>query len=66
MAKPVLLGRTDIQEGQIFFNGGSTSWSAEIISFHESGEDRSSAPISPLASRRDYDIEIGFHGTRTS
>src|SRR5882672_2498055 len=63
MAKPVLLGRTDIQEGQIFFNGAKYELERGDISFTNPVK---IDPVLDLAASirvRDYDIEIGFHGT---
>jgi len=63
MAKPVLLGRTNIQEGQIFFNGAKYQLERGDISFTNPVK---IDPVLDLAASirvRDYDIEIGFHGT---
>jgi translocation and assembly module TamB len=63
MAKPVLLGRTNIQEGQIFFNGAKYDLERGDISFTNPVK---IDPVLDLAASirvRDYDIEIGFHGT---
>jgi translocation and assembly module TamB len=63
MAKPVLLGRTNIQEGQIFFNGAKYELERGDISFTNPVK---IDPVLDLAASirvRDYDIEIGFHGT---
>jgi translocation and assembly module TamB len=63
MAKPVLLGRTTIQEGEIFFNGAKYNLERGDISFTNPVK---IDPVLDLAASirvSDYDIEIGFHGT---
>ena len=63
VAKPVLLGRANIQEGQIFFNGAKYQLERGDISFTNPVK---IDPVLDLAASirvRDYDIEIGFHGT---
>jgi translocation and assembly module TamB len=62
MAKPVLLGRANIQEGQIFFNGAKYQLERGDISFTNPAK---IDPVLDLAASirvRDYDIGIGFHG----
>src|SRR5882724_822374 len=63
MAKPVLLGRTDIQEGQIFFNGGKYELERGDISFTNPVKIDPVVDLAASIRVRDYDIEIGFHGT---
>jgi len=63
MAKPVLLGRANIQEGEIFFNGAKYELERGDISFTNPVK---IDPVLDLAASirvRDYDIELGFHGT---
>ena len=63
MAKPVLLGRANIQEGEIYFNGAKYQLERGDISFTNPVK---IDPVLDLAASirvRDYDIELGFHGT---
>jgi translocation and assembly module TamB len=63
MAKPVLLGRTNIQEGQIFFNGAKYELERGDISFTNPVKIDPVVDLAASIRVRDYDIEIGFHGT---
>jgi len=63
MAKPVVLGRINIQEGEIFFNGAKYELERGDILFTNPVK---IDPVLDLAASirvREYDIEIGFHGT---
>ena len=63
MAKPVLLGRTNIQEGQIFFNGAKYELERGDISFTNPVKINPVVDLTATIRVRDYDIEVGFHGT---
>ena len=63
MGKPVLLGRANIQEGQIFFNGAKYELERGDISFTNPVKIDPVVDLTATIRVRDYDIEIGFHGT---
>jgi translocation and assembly module TamB len=63
MAKPVLLGRANIQEGEIFFNGAKYQLQRGDISFTNPVKIDPILDLSAAIRVGDYDIELGFHGT---
>lgn len=63
MAKPVLLGRANIQEGEIYFNGAKYQLERGDISFTNPVKIDPILDLSATIRVRDYDIALGFHGT---
>jgi translocation and assembly module TamB len=62
MAKPVLLGRADVQEGEIYFNGGKYKLERGDITFTNPVKIEPVLDLAASTRVRDYDIEIRFYG----
>jgi translocation and assembly module TamB len=62
MARPVLLGRADVQEGEIYFNGGKYKLERGDITFTNPVKIEPVLDLAASTRVRDYDIEIRFYG----
>jgi translocation and assembly module TamB len=61
-ARPVLLGRVNIFEGDIVFNSTTYHLERGEISFNNPAQIQPVLDIEASARVRDYDITLGFHG----
>jgi len=62
MARPVLLGRADVQEGEINFNGGKYKLERGDITFTNPVKIEPVLDLAASTRVRDYDIGIRFYG----
>jgi translocation and assembly module TamB len=59
---PVLLGRVNVTEGQISFNGATYRLERGDISFNNPTRTEPNFDVEATTRVRDYDITLGFHG----
>ena len=59
---PVLLGRVNVTEGQINFNGTNYRLERGDVSFNNPTKTEPNVDVEATTRVRDYDITLGFHG----
>jgi translocation and assembly module TamB len=62
---PVLLGRVNVTEGQVSFNGTNYRLERGDVTFNNPTRTEPSIDVEATTRVRDYDITLGFHGQLT-
>ncbi len=61
-ANPVLLGRVNLTEGQVSFNGANYRLERGDVTFNNPTKTTPNIDVEATTRVRDYDITLGFHG----